>query len=80
MKYIFNYFGINEYFEKSVPRLNGYMIYPRVYVQKNKSSQGWTLGVKFGEFGGESFGKKKKEKVLKALEKRVLDISSFIYL
>lgn len=38
------------------------------------------LGVKFGEFGGESFGKKKKEKVLKALEKRVLDISSFIYL
>lgn len=49
-------------------------------VCKNKSSQGWTLGVKFGEFGGESFGKKKKEKVSKALEKRVLDISSFIYL
>lgn len=76
----FQLFWNKRIFWKSVPRLNGYVIYPRVYVQKNKSSQGWTLGVKFGEFGGESFGKKKKKKVLKALEKRVLDISSFIYL
>lgn len=48
----FQTFWNRRIFWKSVQRLNGYVIYPRVYVQKNKSSQGWILGVKFGKFEG----------------------------
>lgn len=65
----FQLFWNKRIFWKSVPRLNGYVIYPRVYVQKNKSSQGWTLGVKFGEFGGGKFWEEKEGESFESIRK-----------